>query len=276
MYYTCPELSKIPKVTHGFFTRNGGVSDGIYASLNCGYGSNDDLEKVTENRRRVAEKMGGGTLCTVHQTHSPDAVIVSDVWEYKDAPKADALVTNKTGIILGILTADCLPILFADGKNGVIAAAHSGWKGAISGVIENTIDKMQQVGARLSDIYATIGPAISQKSYEVGAEFLARFVEHDAGNERFFMSSCEPQGCTGSHKDSLVPALLLRNPQDDKYLFDLPGYATHRLEKAGISQINVIAQDTYFNDNEFFSYRRSCKRGEPAYGRQISTIMLNK
>ena len=254
MYYTCPELSKIPKVTHVFFTRNGGVSDGIYASLNCGYGSNDDLEKVTENRRRVAEKMGGGTPCTVHQTHSPDAVIVSDVWEYKDAPKADALVTNKTGIILGILTADCLPILFADGKNGVIAAAHSGWKGAITGVIENTIDKMQQVGAEIPGICASIGPAISQKSYEVGAEFLARFVEHDAGNERFFIKS----------------------PQDNHYMFDLPGYATHRLKKAGISQINIIAQDTYFNDNEFFSYRRSCKRGEPAYGRQISTIMLKQ
>lgn len=254
MYHSCSELSMISNITHGFFTKNSGVSDGIYASLNCGYGSGDSLEKVRENRKRVADKMGGGVLCTVHQTHSPDAVIVSDVWEHKDAPKADALVTNKPDIILGILTADCLPILFADAKNGVVAAAHSGWKGAISGVIENTIEKMRQAGAEISHIYATIGPAIAQKSYEVGAEFYARFIEHAAGNEQFFMKS----------------------PQENHYLFNLPGYATNRLKQAGISQINVIAQDTYFNDNEFFSYRRSCKRGEPAYGRQISTIMLNK
>ncbi|MEQ1704334.1 MAG: peptidoglycan editing factor PgeF, partial [Rickettsiales bacterium] len=250
MYHTCPELSKISLINHGFFTRNGGVSDGIYASLNCGYGSGDDFAKVSENRRRVAAGMGGETLCTVHQTHSPDAVIVTDIWEHKDAPKADALVTNKLNIILGVLTADCLPILFADGKNRVIAAAHSGWKGAMGGIIENTIEKMQQLGANMADISATIGPAIAQKSYEVGAEFFERFVAISSENSRFFMM------------------------QNDKYLFDLSAYATHRLTKSGISQINIIAQDTYFNDNEFFSYRRSCKRGEPAYGRQISVIKM--
>ncbi len=250
MYHACPELSEISKINHGFFTRNGGVSEGIYTSLNCGYGSGDDIEKVKENRRRVAEKMGGSVLCTVHQTHSPDVVIVNEAWEHKDAPKADALVTNQPNIILGILTADCLPILFADEKNGVIAAAHSGWKGAFSGVIENTIEKMQQLGADTSSIIATIGPAISQKSYEVGVEFFERFIGHDTNNERFFLS------------------------QDDKYLFDLAGYAKSRLLTVGISQINIIAQDTYFNDNEFFSYRRSCKRGEPVYGRQISAITL--
>lgn len=253
MYHTCPELSALTNITHRFFTKKSGVSDGIYASLNCGYGSGDDLAKVSENRARVMAESGGGILCTVHQTHSADAVIIDKPWKHKDAPKADALVTSKTNVILGILTADCLPVLFADGKNGVIAAAHSGWKGAISGVIENTIEKMQQIGARLSDIQATIGPAIAQKSYEVGAEFLARFIEHDAGNKQFFIKS----------------------PQENHYMFDLPGYARHRLIKAGISQINIIAQDTYFNDNEFFSYRRSCKRGEAAYGRQISVIKMN-
>ena len=252
MYHSCPTLSAIPNISHGFFTRRGGVSEGIYASLNCGYGSGDEAEKVSENRRRVAEAIGASGLCTVHQIHSADAVIANVNWEHKDAPQADALVTNKQNIAIGVLTADCLPILFADGKNGVIAAAHSGWKGAISGVIENTLGKMCGLGADLANINATIGPAIAQKSYEVGAEFIDRFICQHKDNERFFAKS-ENLG---------------------HYMFDLPGYAKHRLADAGVSQINIIAQDTYFNDNEFFSYRRSCKRAEPAYGRQISVIML--
>ncbi len=197
--------------------------------------------------------MGGGRLCTVHQIHSPDAVIVNEPWEHKDAPKADAIVTNKPNIILGILTADCLPILFADEKNKVIAAAHSGWKGAFSGVIENTVETMRSLGAEEDNIIATIGPAISKNSYEVGAEFFDKFIEQSPENSQFFAKA---------------PAA------DDKYLFDLAGYAKHRLLASGISQINIIAKDTYLLDNEFFSYRRSCKRGEPSYGRQISTIML--
>jgi YfiH family protein len=252
MFVTCPNLSFSSRIKHGFFTRNHGVSAGIYNSLNCGYGSGDEMTKVSENRRRVASEMGGATLCTVHQVHSPRAVIVDEPWEHKDAPEADALVTARPGIALGILTADCLPILFADGKNGVIAAAHSGWKGAIGGVIENTITAMQGLGAALPDISATIGPAISQKSYEVGAEFFERFIGQDTDNENFFLQS----------------------DRENHYLFDLAAYASHRLDRAGISQINIIAQDTYLNDNSFFSYRRSCKRGEPAYGRQISVITL--
>lgn len=251
MYYSCPELSSVFGITHGFFTRNGGVSAGIYGSLNCGYGSGDDLVNVRENRAQVAEKMGG-VLCGVQQIHSPDAVIVSTPWEHKDAPQADALVTNQSNIVLGILTADCLPILFVDGKNRVIAAAHAGWKGAFSGVIENTLKAMQSLGAETSEIIASIGPSIGQQSYEVGAEFFARFMEQSAGNSQFFVDSV----------------------QKNYYLFNLAGYAKHRLSIAGILQINIIAQDTCLNDNEFFSYRRSCKRGEPAYGRQISTITL--
>jgi YfiH family protein len=286
MYYSCPRLSAISSISHGFFTRNGGVSEGIYSSLNCGYGSGDDMEKVKENRRIVAAKMGAGVLCTVHQTHSPDAVIVNEAWEHKDAPKADALVTNKPNIILGVLTADCLPILFADEKNGVIAAAHSGWKGAFSGVIENTIDKMQQLGASIPDISATIGPAISKKSYEVGAEFFERFIGQDNNNERFFVKSIvipDLIGDLGRHgtNSGCGSRSPLAGGDDeeklpDKYLFDLAGYAKHRLLGGGISQINIIAQDTYFNDNEFFSYRRSCKRGEPVYGRQISAIVMTR
>ncbi len=254
MNVSCLSLSSIPLINHGFFTKNGGISEGIYGSLNCGYGSGDDIDKVSENRRRVAEKIGGGRLCTVHQVHSPDVAIVQEPWEHKDAPQADALATNKAGIILGILTADCLPILFADAKNKVIAAAHSGWKGAFSGVIENTLAAMQNLGAENSEIIATIGPAISKDSYEVGAEFFERFIEQSSVNSEFF----------------------IKHGQGDTYLFNLAGYAKHRLLRAGILQINIIAQDTYFNDNDFFSYRRSCKRGEPAYGRQISTIMLKK
>ncbi len=252
MYYSCPKLAEIPVIRHGFFTRDGGVSDGILSSLNCGYGSGDDAQKVSENRRRVLEALGAEKLCTVHQIHSPDAVIVNEPWEHKDAPKADALVTKKLGIALGVLSADCLPILFADAKNGVIGAAHSGWKGAINGVIENTIEKMQELGADKNFISVTIGPGISGESYEVGAEFFERFIADDANNKRFFSKS----------------------PQENHYFFNLPAYASSRLQKLGIAQINIIAQDTYFNDNEFFSYRRSCKRGESAYGRQISAITL--
>jgi YfiH family protein len=252
MYYSCPQLSSIPIISHGFFTRNGGVSEGIYASLNCGYGSGDAAEKVSENRRRVAEAIGADGLCTVHQIHSNKSVIVNEPLEHKSAPQADALVTNKSGVALGVLTADCLPVLFADGKNGVIAAAHSGWKGAISGVLENTIMQMCALGAEITHINATIGPAIARESYEVGTEFIERFISQHKDNERFFAKSENP----------------------GHYMFNLSGYASNRLMEAGLSRINIIAQDTYFNDNEFFSYRRSCKRGEPVYGRQISVIML--
>lgn len=252
MFTTCPNLAQDSQIIHGFFTRNGGVSDGILASLNCGYGSNDETEKVRKNRGLVEKAMDGGRLCTVHQIHSPDAVIVNEAWEHKDAPQADALVTNKNGILLGVLTADCLPILFADSKNKVIAAAHSGWKGAFSGVIENTIKAMQSLGAENERITATIGPAISKESYETGEEFFTSFIEQSPANSQFFTNS----------------------DRKSHYLFDLAGYAKYRLLLAGITKINIIAKDTYLLDNEFFSYRRSCKRGEPVYGRQISTLML--
>jgi len=254
VFLECPNLSAISTIRHGFFGRKGGVSEGIYASLNCGYGSGDSLKNVRENREIVAAALGvdGADLCTVSQIHSPKAVIVQDTWQVSHAPVADALVTNQTGIAIGVLTADCLPILFADEKNGVIAAAHAGWKGAFSGVIESTIAAMQQLGATPLSISATIGPAISPESYEVGAEFYDNFINQDAVNSVFFQPSAN-----AAH-----------------YLFNLPAYAKRRLEESYISQINVIAKDTYSNDNEFFSYRRSCKRGEAAYGRQISAITL--
>lgn len=254
MLHTCPQLSDISGIRHGFFGRVGGVSEGIYSSLNCGYGSGDALKHVHQNREIVAEKLGvsSADLCTVSQIHSPKAVIVQEPWQVQHAPVADALVTNQAGIALGILTADCMPILFADGKNMVIAAAHAGWKGAFSGVIESTIAAMQQLGATPENITATIGPAISAQSYEVSADFRANFLGQAAENEIFFTPS----------------------PNEGHFMFDLPAYGVMHLKKSGIKNINVIAKDTCSNDNEFFSYRRSCKRTESAYGRQISVICI--
>jgi YfiH family protein len=251
---TCPTLAACSGVRHGFFTRKGGVSSGLYSSLNCGFGSGDDVEIVAENRARVAAALGQNSdaLCTAYQIHSPRAVVLDHAWAWRDAPEADALVTRTPGIILGILTADCLPILFADSRGSVIGAAHAGWKGAISGVMEATIDAMVGLGARRQDIFATLGPAIAQESYEVGAEFRDRFISEGFENRDYFMD-----GERANH-----------------YMFDLKSYAENRLAKAGISQVNVLARDTCREEGDFFSYRRACLRAEPVYGRQVSAIVL--
>jgi YfiH family protein len=254
MRLACPHLSDIPDIKHGFFTRKNGVSDGLYASLNCGPGSGDDVEKVMQNRARVTADIGAKaeSLCVPHQIHSGKAVIVNAPWHWKDAPQADALVTNKPNITLGVLTADCLPILMADAENRIIAAVHAGWKGAFDGVIEAALAAMHQLGADNRYIVASIGPAIAQKSYEVGGEFYARFIQQDIAHERFFAASLR-----GGH-----------------YLFDLKAYAKQRLEKAGIPQINVLANDNCLEENAFFSFRRATLRKETVYGRQISVISL--
>lgn len=251
---TCPTLAERSGVRHGFFTRKGGVSSGLYSSLNCGFGSGDDVEIVAENRARVAAALGqpSDALCTAYQIHSPRAVVLEHAWAWRDAPEADALVTKTPGIILGILTADCLPVLFADSRNGIIGAAHAGWKGAIGGVMEATIDAMIGLGAHRQDIYATIGPAIAQDSYEVGAEFRDRFVTEDFENRDYFIDS----------------------ERSGHFMFDLKAYAENRLAKAGISQVNVLSRDTCREEEDFFSYRRSCLRAEPVYGRQVSAIVL--
>lgn len=254
MQVTCPVLSDIPTIQHGFFTREGGVSTGDYASLNCGYGSGDSIDAVSENRKRVAEILGckREELCTAYQIHSPTAVILEEPLHWEKMPQADALVTTKPGIALGILTADCLPILFADPEHGVIAAAHAGWKGALGGVIESTLNAMQQLGAKPDSIQATIGPGIAQGSYEVGQEFHDRFITQDAGNKLYFVHGGRP-----SH-----------------FLFDLKAYAKDRLRNAGLRHINMLAHDTCLQEDEFFSYRRATLRNEPVYGRQVSAIML--
>ena len=238
-------------VAHGFFGRRGGASSGIFEGLNCGGGSSDQAEIVAMNRDRVADAMGVSPerLISVHQVHSATAVTLHD--RPDDRPRADAIVTNTPGLALAILTADCQPVLFADRKAGVIGAAHAGWKGALDGVLEATIDQMLAAGAQLDDIHAVIGPTISQRAYEVGQEFLERFLDEDPDSARFFI-----------------------NGQAGRYLFDLPGYGLMRLRGAGIASAEWTRYCTYSDEARFYSYRRATYRGEADYGRLISVIRL--
>jgi YfiH family protein len=241
-------------VKHGFFTRAGGVSGGIYAGLNVGLGSSDDRENVRTNRARVAEWLGVPVahLATLHQVHSSDVVTLIEPLG-AERPRADALVTDRPGLALGILTADCGPVLFADAEKGVIGAAHAGWKGAFGGVLEATIAAMEALGARRDRIVAVLGPSISQKNYEVGPEFVARFEQADGDNARYFAPSDRP-----GHA-----------------LFDLNAYTVNRLRAAGV-EAACLDRCTYGEEENFFSYRRSVHRSESDYGRQISAIMLEE
>jgi YfiH family protein len=242
-------LSGLP---HGFLGRRGGVSTGELAGLNVGYGSNDDKDAIDENRRRaIAAFLPGAELATVHQIHSPRVVVAEHAWPIDARPHADAMVTTRPGLLLGILTADCAPILFADAEAGVIGAAHAGWRGALAGVTDATIECMEQCGARRSRMVAAVGPCIAQASYEVDEEFRANFVAQDAANEVFFTQA--PSG---------------------KPHFDLEGYIVHRLGAAGMSQVEALHLDTYADPSRFYSYRRATHRGEADYGRQASLIAL--
>ncbi|HRD76105.1 MAG TPA: peptidoglycan editing factor PgeF [Hyphomicrobiaceae bacterium] len=247
-------LSDARKIAHGFFTRHGGVSTGLYASLNCGLGSKDERAKVLENRGRVAEAFGasGSQLLTCHQWHSADAIVVTDPWAPDALPKADAMVTRTPGIVLGALAADCAPVLFADPVAGVVGAAHAGWKGALGGVLEATIAAMESIGARRSRIRAALGPCIGADAYEVGPEFEATFIAKEKGHQRFFR----------------------RARPDARPYFDLPGFVLDRLGDAGLDTVESAHHCTYEHDHDFFSYRRTTHRKEPDYGRQISAIML--
>jgi len=237
-------------VAHGFLGRRGGVSTGDYAGLNVGIGSDDDADKVAENRRRATEAvLPGARLVTLYQIHSAD--VVRALTGFDDRPRGDALVSDRPGLALGILTADCAPVLFADRDAGVVGAAHAGWKGAIGGVTDATIDAMEKLGARRDRIAAAIGPCIARASYEVDDAFARRFEEHDPANERFFAP-----GKPGHHQ------------------FDLEAYVAHRLAAAGITRIEALGLDTCADADRFFSYRRATLRGEPGYGRQISIIGL--
>lgn len=248
-------LDTIAGVRHAFFTREGGVSDGIYASLNCGAGSSDDPDRVVENKRRAAARLelAEDRLVTLYQVHSPDVVTLTDPAPVlADRPEADAMVTRTPGIALGILTADCAPVLFADAEARVIGAAHAGWRGALGGVVENTITAMEDLGARRRSIRATVGPCIAQNSYQVGPDFPDPFVEDDPGAVSLF----RPDGETGKH------------------LFDLQGYVLRCLELAGINAPEAMDMDTYADEDRFFSYRRTCHRAEDDYGRGLSAISL--
>lgn len=230
-------------------TRRGGVSTGAVASLNCGFGADDDRAAVTENRRIAANAvLPGATLVGVHQIHSADVVTVGEPWHETGKPKADALVTDRPGVLLGILTADCAPILFADREAGVIGAAHAGWRGAHGGVIGKTVAAMEGLGASRDRIAAAVGPCIAQESYEVGPDFRAQFTDGDA---RFFAPG-----------------------RQGHWQFDLPGYVLHRLTEAGLKRVEALHRDTYAEPGTFFSFRRSTHLGEPTYGRLLSLIGL--
>ena len=253
MMLCSPLLSAIPGLRHAFFTRDGGASDGIYASLNGGLGSNDDPVSIRENRRRMADAMGvvPAHLLCAHQVHSPEAVVATGPWQGAARPKADAIVTRAEGLAIGITAADCGPILLVDPNARVIGAAHAGWKGALTGILEATIGAMEKLGAERNRIVAAIGPLIRQPSYEVGGEFVERFIEHDADNAMFF-----------------IPA-----QRDGHAMFDLAGFIRMRLENTGVLMIDDLGIDTY-SDTRFYSYRRSVHRNEPDYGRHVHAIVL--
>lgn len=248
-----PELS-LPGVRHAYFTREGGVSTGIYRSLNTGIGSKDAREAVLENRARAMHHLGAtlDRLATPYQIHSADAVVVEEVWGPGLGPKADAVVTNRPGVVVGVGAADCGPLLFADATARVVGAAHAGWKGALSGVLESTVAAMEKLGASRTGIVAVLGPTISAAAYEVGPEFVARFTEADAGNMRFFRPS-EREGYS---------------------MFDLPAYIVSRLEAARVGTVGNLALCTYSDEKRFFSYRRTTHRGEPGYGSLLAAILL--
>jgi len=245
-----------PGIAHGFFGREGGVSEGIYASLNCGPGSKDDPQAVVENRRRVADALAPDVrLVSLSQIHSPIVhTLPVPGTENGQRLEGDAMVTATPGIGLGILTADCAPVLFADPSARVIGAAHAGWKGAAGGVLEATLEAMEKLGASRGRISATIGPCISQQNYEVGFDFRDRFLEQGLRMRRFFVPS----------------------DKEGHYRFDLPGYVAHRLTQAGTGGIENLAVCTYPAENGFFSFRRTTHAGEPDYGRQISAIVLTE
>jgi purine-nucleoside/S-methyl-5'-thioadenosine phosphorylase / adenosine deaminase len=247
-------LRGISGMRHGFFSRRGGVSGGLFASLNCGFGSADNADDVAANRARAADALGvePEALVTAYQVHSPKVAVVTEPWQPGNAPKVDAMVTRTPKLGLGILTADCAPVLFADNEAGVIGAAHAGWRGAVGGVIEATLAAMVGLGADPERIAAAVGPCIAQASYEVGPEFPKPFLDEDAANARFFVPSAR-----AGH-----------------FMFDLPGYCVAKLRALDLAMVSWIGRDACAEPDAFFSYRRTCLAGERQYGRNLSAIMI--
>jgi polyphenol oxidase len=251
-----PALETCSGIQHGFLTRKGGVSEGVFDSLNCGYGSGDETANVRANRGHAAAKLrlGADDLATLYQIHSAEVVEVSEPWCLADRPRADAMVTNTPGLALGILTADCVPVLFADMQSRIIGAAHAGWKGALAGVVEATVAAMEKLGAERSRIMVAIGPCIRQPSYEVGPELRQAFLDQDSVHGRYFSPSV----------------------RDQHFMFDLAGYVRDSAGRAGVGDVADVARDTYAEEELFYSYRRATHRGESDYGRGISLISLER
>lgn len=249
-----PSIDALPGIRHGFFTREGGVSEGLYAGLNCGLGSKDDARRVMENRARVARHLGGSTdaVLTVYQVHGATAVRAGEMVSRDSLPKADAVVTSVPGLVVGVLTADCTPVLFADPEARIVAAAHAGWRGAVAGIVEATVAKMEEAGAERGRIRAAIGPAISQGAYEVGSDFEAEVLSLDPTSAGFFV----------------------KLPKTGQTRFDLPGFVAWRLSHLSLAAVDRVAPCTYANESLFFSFRRTTHRAEPDYGRQISAIVV--
>jgi hypothetical protein len=253
---TLGPLNEVACIRHGFFSRSGGVSDGAYNSLNCGYGSGDAAEKVSENRDRAMAmlELGGGRLVTAYQCHSTEVAVVEEPWQREDAPKVDAMVTRRPRLALGILSADCAPVLMADAKGRAVGAAHAGWRGALAGILEATIEAMIALGAEREAIVVGVGPLIGQRSYEVGPEFPAPFLAQSEDNGDFF-----------------YPAR-----REGHFMFDLKGYIGRRLGRAAVGRVQILPCDTCAEEDRFFSYRRSRLRGESDYGRGLSAIYLQR
>lgn len=251
---TASVLGEHACLRHGFMTRLGGVSEGLYASLNCGFGSGDEALRVGANRQRALARLGapGAALVTAYQVHGTTAAYVETPWAPADAPRADALITDRPGIALGVLTADCAPLLMADAEAGVVGAVHAGWRGARAGVVEAAVGAMTGLGARIERIRAAIGPCIGWHSYEVGPEFRRDFLEDDDANADFFAAA----------------------PRDGHYLFDLSAYVARRLERLAPAAVEPLGLDTYADEDRFFSYRRTVQHGGGDYGRALSAIVL--
>ena len=245
---------QLPGINHGFATRQDGYSSGVFSSLNCGLGSGDDIALVTRNRAKVADEMGvaHAHLVSAYQVHSADVMIVDA--PFVERPKVDGLVTNKRGLALGILTADCGPVLFADHKAGVVGACHAGWKGALTGVTDSTVEVMERLGAERKNIVAVLGPTISQKAYEVGPKFPKPFLQQNTSHQKYFIPSVK----------------------NDHYMFDLPSYLIERMQSFGVGLAVDLALCTYSDPERFFSYRRTTHLQEKDYGRLISTIALRE
>jgi len=254
MKFLTTDLEKMKWLKHGFFTRIGGMSEGVYAGLNCAFSSQDKPDHIRANRAKVAEMLDidPENIITLKQVHSAKVVVVTKAFGKAPPPEADALVTATPGLGLAVLTADCAPVLFAARKEKIIGAAHAGWKGAIGGVMEATIAEMEKLGAKKENIVAAIGPCIGPQSYEVGADFQKPFLDQDADHVKFFKPAAK----------------------EGHLIFDLPGYVAHRLTRAGVSVVYDTQQDTLPNEQAYFSYRRACQRGEADYGRQLSVIAL--